>query len=206
MIKFLWAILFFCGNPTFGQPVSEKIKQINLPKTFKYNGKFKDGLTWTDKAGIHTVFISETGIIPSRDRSESDNRDAELFAYHYLKSNDTSMLVWKVYDGYLNCPVDVEAIFIKNTLAITDLNKDGNAEVWLMYKTVCHGDVSPSDLKIIMYENAQKFAARGTTRAQVSETEYVGGNYTFDKAFTNGPRSFRQYANDLWQKNKTEAF
>ena len=33
-----------------------------------------------------------------------------------------------------------------------------------MYKTVCHVDVSPCDMKIIMYQGGQKYAIRGKNK------------------------------------------
>jgi hypothetical protein len=75
-----------------------------------------------------------------------------------------------------------------------------------MYKTVCHGDVSPSNMKIIMYEGNKKYAVRGTNKVKVSDKEYDGGAYTFDEAFKNGPQPFRSYALQLWKKNLLETW
>jgi hypothetical protein len=74
-------------------------------------------------------------------------------------------------------------------------------EVWIMYTTVCHGDVSPGDMKIIMYEGKQKFAMRGHDKVQVSEKDFDGGDYKFDQAFNAGPKAFRDFAVKLWNKN-----
>lgn len=73
-----------------------------------------------------------------------------------------------------------------------------------MYKVSCQSDVSPVPMKIIMYEGNQKYAVRGATRVKVSEKEYMGGDYSFDQAFTNGPAAFRRYADQLWNKFKVE--
>lgn len=75
-----------------------------------------------------------------------------------------------------------------------------------MYKTVCHGDVSPSNMKIIMYENNKKYAVRGTSRVKVSVNQYEGGEYTFDESFKQGSEIFRNYALQLWKKNLIENF
>ena len=70
-----------------------------------------------------------------------------------------------------------------------------------MYVTVCHGDVSPLLMKIIMYEGAKKYAVRGTTYIEYGEEEMRGGKFTLDDAFRNGPAAFRKYAEQLWKKN-----
>jgi hypothetical protein len=59
------------------------------------------------------------------------------------------------------------ASFVKNTFKINDLDHNGIAEIWLMYKIVCHGDVSPCEMKIIIYEEKQKIAMRGENKVQI---------------------------------------
>lgn len=94
--------------------------------------------------------------------------------------------------------------FIEKSFAITDLNKDGKAEFWMMYKVSCQGDVSPVPMKLIRYQDDKKFAARGTTQVKMSATKYIGGKFVFDEAFKNAPVEFRQYAEKLWEQNKEE--
>lgn len=178
-----------------------------LPPEIKYEGKIKNAVQWTDELGINIVVISETGIYKSEKFThEDEGMDAELFAYHFLDSDGMLIDVWKVYDFISDCPVDIEASFIKNTLQVTDLNKDKIAEVWLMYKTVCHGDVSPSDMKIIMYQGNQKYAMRGQNKVNAGTDEsgketFIGGDFKFDKAFKSGPAEFRTFATNLWNQN-----
>lgn len=189
---------------TMGQNLikTTKIEASKLPVGVKYEGKVKTALGWKDNAGEHIVLIAETGIYQNKKfKHENDGSDAELLGYHYIVTPNKAELVWKVYDFIKDCPLDIEASFIKNTFQVTDLNKDGNAEIWLMYKTVCHGDVSPCDMKIIMYEDKQKFAMRGQNRIQFSEKEFMGGEYKFDQAFNAGPKEFREFAKNLWNKN-----
>lgn len=176
-----------------------KLNQNKLSKDIKTEGKINEVLGFSDNLGEHIIITSETGIYQNtKFKHENDGQDAELFAYHFVKKQDSLKLIWKVYDFIKDCPVDIEASFIKNTLQVTDLNKNGVAEIWLMYKTVCHGDVSPSDLKIIMYEGNQKHAMRGQTKVKISEKEYIGGTYKFDKVFENSSDAFKNFAKKLW--------
>lgn len=179
----------------------------DLPLEIKYEGKIKNAIQWTDELGLNIVILSETGIYRSEKFiHENEGMDAELFGYHYLDADGMLIAVWKLYDFISDCPVDIEASFIKNTLQVTDLNEDKIAEVWLMYKTVCHGDVSPSDMKIIMYQGNQKYAMRGQNKVNAGTDEngkeiYIGGEYKFDKAFKTGPVEFKNFAIALWNKN-----
>ncbi len=202
--KRLWAILLLCLFPTMGKAQIKltKLQTTELPSDIKFEGKIKNAVKWKDNLGDNIVITSETGKYPSKgNESEDDFLDAELFAFHFLILKNNSKQTWKVHDFIKDCPVDIEASFIKNTFQITDLNKDGIAEIWLMYKTACHGDVSPCDMKIIMYQGNQKYAMRGQNKVKVSEKEFDGGNYKFDQAFTNGPTEFLDFAKKMWNKN-----
>ncbi|MFK7058713.1 M949_RS01915 family surface polysaccharide biosynthesis protein [Flavobacterium oreochromis] len=189
---------------TFGQEqiTLKKLDLTKLPKGIKYEGKIKTAVRWVDSLGDNIVILTETGIYKSKKfNHENDGRDAELFAYHFIIKDDNAFQIWRIYDFISDCPVDIETKFIKNSFQVTDLNLDGVSEIWIMYKTVCHGDVSPCDMKIIMYQGQQKYAIRGQNKVQLSENEFYGGEYKFDKAFANGPKEFLEFAKKLWNKN-----
>jgi len=188
-------------SPIKNALVISKITSNQIPKSISYKGTFKEGYIWKNKNEDNIIFITETGEFLN---INEEGRDAELFAYCY--NSKTGKLVWKVYDFIKDCPVDIIAEFTNNTFNVTDLNKNGIAEVWLMYETACKGDVSPNDMKIIMYEGKQKFAMRGQNKIQLGIDEnnnpvIDGGAYKFDKAFTSGPQIFKSYAQKLWAKH-----
>jgi hypothetical protein len=59
-------------------------------------------------------------------------------------------------------------------------------------------------MKIIMYEDGKKYAVRGEAKVVLSAKETYGGRYTIDNAFLAGPKVFKDYAAQLWQKNLVE--
>ena len=190
-----------------------KIDSTQFPSSIKYEGFVKNAVRWKDKSGDHIVITTETGYFVSKkfEHESDDSSDAELFAYHYIISGNEVKQTWKVYDFISDCPVDIVASFVKNTFNITDLNNNGIAETWLMYKTVCHGDVSPSEMKIIMYEGNQKYAMRGENKVQVGtydngEKQFIGGQFKFDENFKKAPKVFKDYAQNLWDKNLMETW
>lgn len=186
------------------------LKESEIPDFIKYEGKFVSSFKWTDNLGENIVITTETGIYESKKfKHENDGRDAEIFAYHFIVDNNNAKQNWRVYDYINDCPVDLDASFIDNTLQITDLDKDGVAETWLIYTISCRGGVSPCDMKIIMYEGQQKFAIRGQTKIIQGTDEngnkiYEGGEYKIDKAFSEGPEVFLDFAKNLWRKNVNE--
>lgn len=188
----------------------KKIDSTQFPKAIKYEGFVKNAVRWKDKSGDNIVITTETGYhINKKFVHESDGSDAELFAYHFIVSGNEVKQTWKVYDFIADCPVDIVASFVKNSFQVTDLNGNGIAETWLMYKTTCHGDVSPCDMKIIMYEGNQKYAMRGENKVAVGildngEKQYIGGQYKLDENFKKGPKVFKEFAEKLWKDNLIE--
>ncbi|MDQ8014808.1 MAG: hypothetical protein REI96_20335 [Flavobacterium nitrogenifigens] len=190
----------------------EKIDSTQFPKSIKYEGHIKNAVRWKDKSGDNIVITTETGYhINKKFVHETDGSDAELFAYHYIISGNQAKQTWKVYDYISDCPVDIVASFVKNTFQVTDLDKNGIAETWLMYKTVCHGDVSPCDMKIIMYEGNTKHAMRGENKVAVGiddngKQQFEGGEYKLDENFKKGPKVFKEFAQKLWKDNLIETW
>jgi hypothetical protein len=176
-----------------------KLETAQLPKGISYSGKIKTAVRWTDNLGDNIVITTETGDIQSKSGPSDDYRDASLYAYHFLISEDSVWQTWRIKDFINECPMDIEANFIQNTFQVTDLNKDGVGEVWLMYIVACRSDVSPADMKIIMHQSSQKFAMRGQTKVEPSKGEFMGGDYKFDKAFNEGPSEFRDFAKKMWR-------
>lgn len=183
-----------------------KLDKNSIPKTIQYTGNIFQTVRWTDNTGDNIVILTVTDKTQSKNLPDDGYSDRALYAYHYLVSGDNIKQTWRVYDYVKECPVDMFLNFVDKTFAVTDLNKDGNAEVWIMYKVSCQGDASPIPMKIIMYQDNKKFAVRGTTRVKVSATDFMGGEYFFDEAFKNAPAEFRQYAEKLWKQNKNETW
>ena len=197
----LFGLLFLSSFIAFGQ---DKIELTNLeisqiPKGITYSGKIKQAVRWTDNSGVNIVITAETGDQESKSGSSEGHRDASLYAYHFLVLGDSIRQTWKVTDFIKECPFDIEANFIKNTFQVTDLNGDGTAEIWLIYIVTCTSDVSPVDMKVIMYQGTQKHAMRGHTKVEISKGNFMGGDYKFDKAFNEAPSEFRDFAKKLWK-------
>lgn len=184
-----------------------KVANLNkesIPKSIRYDGRIINAVRWVDNSGDHIVITTESGSV--KNKSNNNYNDASLYAYHYAIKGDNINLTWKVYDFVKECELDLKARFIKNSFAVTDLDKNGRAEVWLMYETICTGDVSPSNMKIIMYEDGKKYAIRGKSKTKISATEYIGGSYTLDEAFKKAPKAFKEYAANLWKKNSMQTW
>jgi len=197
---------FFVTQTCLAQFKLIQLDKNSIPKSIQYTGKIVHAVRWVDNTGDNIVILTTTDKMQSKNAPDEGYSDGALYAYHYLVDGDSSKQTWRVYDYVKECPVDMLLFFVEKTFAVTDLNKDGKAEVWIMYKVSCQGDVSPVPMKIIMYQDNKKFAIRGTTRTKVSSNGNEGGEFSFDEAFKNAPEEFRQYADKLWKQNKTETW
>ena len=173
-----------------------------VPAALKRSGRVVQALRYTDRTGTYTVLATESGPATDPAAESSDGQRADLYAYHYPATGAAP--TWQVHDFVADCPLDLEARFLPKALTATDLDQDGTAEVWLVYRTTCRGDVSPSTQKIIMYEGGRKYAVRGTSRLVLGGGKYDGGTYTLDAAWSAAPPAFRQHAAQLWQQYRDE--
>jgi hypothetical protein len=199
---FLCSLLF--GISSYAQINLIKIDSSSLPQGIKHMGHVINAVKWLDNQGVNYVITTESGKVYSKVKGEEDLIDAFIYAYHYIVYNDSCKLVWRIYDYNKGCGLDLDLYFLNSAFAVTDLDKNGIPEIWVMYKNSCHGDVSPVPTKIIMYEGKTKYALRGESRVEISSATYIGGLYTLDDTFKNGPFQFKQHAEKLWTDNKLE--
>ncbi|MFM7007221.1 MAG: M949_RS01915 family surface polysaccharide biosynthesis protein [Flavobacteriales bacterium] len=131
---------------------------------------------------------------------EGFKQNAEVFCFHYKIQNKQFRLEWKLYDKSLKCPMDALAFFIRNSIEITDLNKNGIFEIWTMYSVACKGDVSPNRLLLIMYEGDKKYKIEGTSLIDFIKNEKYGGEIEYLDQFNN-EKVLLNHALKKWRKN-----
>ena len=201
----LLSIVFFLTlvQGAFAQIKTTKLTKQEIPKSIQYLGHIVNAAKYSDNEGEHLVITTETSkdVVIGGDSSYTKD---DIYAYNYIIKGDQQTLLWQMHDFSMVCPVDTKAKYIPNTFSVTDLNKDGKAEVWLMYIIACRGDVSPGAMKIIMHEGAKKYAIRGSSRVESVPKKYDGGDYKMDETFKDGPEAFRKFALELWKKNMNE--
>ena len=75
-----------------------------------------------------------------------------------------------------------------------------------MYRLGCTGDASPVPLKLMMLENSDKYAIRGTTLVDLDKIYggggKLGGEKEVDASFKNAPKGFLDFANEQWEIGK----
>lgn len=181
--------------------ISDLKFEVPIPSEIKYKGDYQMSASWVDDNGQNLVFITLTDAFPTPNSDGDEFIDKEIYAYRYLMNGDTPEKVWEVKDFVRECPVDLRLDYIPRTLSITDLDENGIAEVAFMYVLSCKGDVSPDDVKLIMYEGNNKYAIRGTNI--VSSPEYISeyeGQTNVDPSFNKAPKVFLDHAMKMWER------
>ena len=174
-----------------------------LPAGLGLQGDVAIAIRFHDGAGDNLLVLTQTATHPSG--ADPDLRGAEVYGYQYLLKSGAWTQTWKIQDFVQDCPNDVTARHLTDSLEVTDLDGDGLAETSFIYRTACRGDVSPSTQKLLMHEGATKYALRGTARIEAGGTPF-GGTYEADPAFEAAPPAFLAEADALWERHVLETF
>lgn len=167
--------------------ITAKVEEAKpkLPKQFKATGKVVVVATFDDKNGSHTVYVEQ---------GNSKKGDLELHAYDYAGATK----LWQANDFVRECELDQMLAYRAKSLAVTDLDNDGEAEVSFAYELTCAGDAGPRTLKLLMYEGSTKYALRGETVADVGGGQKAGGTYELDPALKDAPAAFITHLKARW--------
>jgi hypothetical protein len=195
----LYFILIFISASVNGQIKTQPVAIANLPKNISLLGKPMQAIKFQDNSGSCIAITTQTGEQPQK--GDDEFKQVHLYSYVYkINAAAPVALIWQLHDMVTDCNLDIVANFIPGSLTITDLDKNGKAEVWVAYRLSCRGDISPSELKIIMHEGATKYAKRGIGKIKIGKAvQHDGGVITSDN-FNKAPASFKIYAGKLWDK------
>lgn len=216
-------------NPTHSSNFTEIIAYRLMERDIQgitYKGMLRDAYKWNDKLGENILITSV--VWPYKDSKPDEygelGQSAELYAYHYTKKGKGFAQVWVMKDGVKSCAFDITNNYISDAATITDLDKNGIAEIKVQYFTACRSDVSPAEHKLVMYENGKKYALKGLSWLAYSpdlkfdvtvenanleklgktnidnDEDYVRafGRYENEKDFASANPSFLEYARTEW--------
>lgn len=160
--------------------VIDTLKEADIPKPF-YNKNLRHAYSWADADGTHLLFfyISKPQIEKSPKYMEDEKR-VDFKAEQYVKQADTFKAEWTAIDGVQNCAFDMWLDVFEKSISVTDLDSNGVAEVSFMYSLACRSDVSPSNIKLLMYEKGQKMALRGYAFLEIAGAKMNKANFEPD--------------------------
>lgn len=193
------------GNTTSDFVTEIQFDMKETEKSITYEGNVVASVTWKDKFGVNILLVTE-----SKEKEKGKNPSGErllgkeLYGYQFAKKDGEYELLWKIQDFIRECDFDLTLKYMKNSLTITDINKNGIAESTFLYRMSCKSDVSPDDMKLMMHEGKDKYAIRGSMILKIPGEDSYGGDMRIDAAFKNAPEGFLEYAKKQWNKFNTE--
>ncbi|MCR5085547.1 MAG: hypothetical protein K6A65_08625 [Succinivibrionaceae bacterium] len=150
---------------------------------------------FSDTGGSFTVLLTKEPDTTTMAGGEA-LVSAAIHAY-CVKNGQPPALLFKAYDFIDRCINYPRLEFVGGAPFLTDLDHDGQQEVWVAYYKGCHGDVSPDEFKVLMYRGGKKHALRGNTEVHV-DGHVLGGDYKLDKSFSSLPPPFAAHAKEIF--------
>jgi hypothetical protein len=190
--------------------IVDTIGYDEIPRDLEFRGILVEALKWDDILGTNILVLTQTGAFNIKENS-TDNysqEKAELSAYLFRKGKKGEYIrKWKIHDYAENFGVDMYVGFVKRSITISDVDKDGVSEVSIPYQLIVRGGMDPGEFKIIMYENSDKYAVRGSTAICYEDENgdklIYGGEYVIgDKLKANKP--FSEFLKERWEVHKCE--
>jgi len=154
-----------------------------------------------DGLGDHVLVLSRTEGASRSNPNPARNEYIRLTAKYYGRTAEGWGQEWNLMD-YSDCPeMDIAGDFLYKHITVTDLNKNGHAEVTLPYHMFCGTGVDPHSLKVIMREANDKYAVRGESLITEPNGMSFGGDRTFDKILsTPGKAAYKQHLDKVWKR------
>ncbi len=196
-------LLYIVSGPCFAgtnqypfQKVAASEGQKYMPAQFVCNYAY----SWTDVNGRNLLVFGEHLYVIDKRENQDPLSTCLIVGFHILVDR-SNKVYWKMNDGVRVCPFDASAFVDSNSVALSDIDGDGEAEVTFLYKLSCTSDVSPDEFKQLTYVKAKKCAIRGSNVVDYGRGTKAGGAKRIDAAFTQVHTSLRTYASKLWDSN-----
>jgi hypothetical protein len=170
------------------------VDSFERPPETGQDGVVAGGSRFTDRNGTNVV------VLIHQVEEGGDRNNRRLWVHHYVEAAGKRRMLRTVRDQEENCELDNVAGFVDGSLAVTDLDGDGLAEVTFAYDLGCMSDVSPRGRKVVVLENGEKWILRGQSRVDVGGGQRLGGRFTADPPQKNWPKTLHDHAIDVWQR------
>lgn len=194
--------------PTAVEEVTELPYKNKAPAGFEMPGKIVAALGWRDKYGENALVFSETLT------TAGSARTLLLQARHARDMGGSWEEVRSFKELVKNCKEDdVLALVATDSWTITDIDHDGVGEVTFAYSAGCRtGEETSLKHKVLMIEDGEKYALRGTTEVLDGPVATdAAGNFFFNSKggkfkpdFDKAPTGFQAHAEKVWSASASE--
>jgi len=179
-----------------GLTIEQVTGNLAAAKDAKETRQVERVLAWADKDGRHVAVFATLTREGIKDDEVWTSKSLYVTSYLHDATHNKYTAVQTIRELVNPCNLDMEARFLDQSVTVTDLDKDGQAELTFGYVTRCAGDVSPSSKKVLMLEGKAKHALRGESLVDLGDGVTEGGSYRVD--FKKAPKSFKNHAIQVW--------
>lgn len=170
-------------------------EKAKMPTQIKaYKGSIVDGKHWKDKNGDNYF------ILTFEDKTYNDREGTASLTghgYHFCNNNTDEYSLVRVFNDFVkDCEFDLAFQFKEDYFTVQDLNNNQYGEVTVVYTVDCASDVSPLTMKLLLFENGEKYAIRGTTKDMYGN----GGDMVVDKSFKSAENILKSNAITQFQR------
>lgn len=213
-----------------GNPVFSTITVNSIPPGIRVKGNVQEAWKWTDATGDNVLILSQVPPFGATDEEGGEEgQTSELYASVYKNINGNYVESWLLTDAEKNCPLDLTCNFLPGSTTITDIDSNGIAEIKVQYALTCRGDVSPANMKLVMFENGRQYMLKGARwvkaepedvfdvteenvnleklpakKDEIDQMMQGFGRYESEKEFTHAPPAFLSFAKKEWLKYAKE--
>lgn len=182
----------YAVDQKFSLKKNNSIKVPSIIKRQLKQAKTVETLSWQDGNGENFF-----GIFVQKDRKKNQT---QLLAYHAADMGEGDYrILRRLLDFVEKCEFDLILDMIPGSLTVTDLDSNRYGEITFVYQLGCLSDVSPLDAKLMLLENGNKYAIRGTTSIK-NGGEVMQGEKKPSTNFEEAPEALQTYANMQWDR------
>lgn len=209
---------------------SGMVKSLNKSEVAQnlYRWNLLAARQWEDADGLHILTVSRSDRkLERQDEYMNEFYFVEMQMRQYAKTGDGYRLEWQAHDHVRDCLFDMWMGLVGDAIFVTDMDSNGHAETTLIYSLSCRSDISPAEMKLLMYEKGEKMALRGSMfleiagallnrntfnpdlsalrpKPQKDDYEKLFGRYEHARDFKNKPESFLKFAKNKWLEYCTQ--
>lgn len=212
----LATLIFACGpNAETAKPRMPIAPSYTAtpPAGLPVEGKIIAGVEWMEDSVKYYAWVAETEIAyappPGADAAEAEDMEwsqKSIFAHVYAFGKEQPIELWTHNDEVKECPFDLTLAYIDGTLKVTDLDNDGTAEVAFMYQLSCKSDVSPDEIRLLMYEGKDRYSISGIMGLKLGTEINEPPVTTPDAALGAAPEAFRKHAEAIWNAHNQTVY
>lgn len=155
-----------------------------------------------DREGEGLLVLSRTDgqATDAENQQEVDKVVLKATLYGRTAERDAFKARWQV-EQETTCPgLDLDVDFYTDVSDVSDLNKDGVAELTVASHAFCGGGIDPHDIAIEMREGQANYTITGESLITPAGEDPIGGEREDSASLKAAPQVLRDHMDAVWQQ------